>query len=103
MTEAICSPLLLEHLFKYVPALSATSAAAAAATISPTAVYAGILLRMLERAQAIPCYPNRGGLAHLASKAFDFIQSEKTFGSSILSELLPKCLQAYRATGKHMI
>lgn len=57
---------------------------------------------MLERAHGTPCCPRGGGLTHLPSKAFDFIQAEKPLGSSVLPQLLPKSLQACGTRGKEM-
>lgn len=59
---------------------------------------------MLEGAHGTPCCPRGGGggLTHLPSKAFDFIQAEKPLGSSVLPQLLPKSLQACGTRGEEM-
>lgn len=93
LLPASFSPLLLQHLLQEASSLSAAPTAA---------VHAGVRLRVLERAHGTPCCPRWGGLTHLPSKAFDFIQAEKPLGSSVLPQLLPKSLQACGTWGKEM-
>lgn len=94
-TKAPPSPLLLQHLLQEASPLSAAPTAA---------VHAGVGLCVLEGAHGTPCCPRggRGGLTHLPSKAFDFIQAEEPLGSSVLPQLLPKSLQACGTQRKEM-